>query len=278
MTADRDLQRLVEALRSPARPDELSGATGVLNAMVSAHTNPKGPSRMFRISATAKTALFASIGVVSLAGVAAATGAIDLPLVHVSSHSNTVADATVATTDSSTTEPITVAAATGDVTVTSNAPEPTDASTTTTTEAETDDTSATTGADTATGAAADSNGVVCVDGNHGATVSGVAKSDHKSGDQHSAVNHGDAVSAAAHSGCGKNNDDTTDATNDAGDDSSTTATTEGETESSDAPKGRGHSSVTTVATSATTVGVDVATTAKAHGNSDKGSNGNSEKD
>jgi hypothetical protein len=197
---------LLSALRSAARPSELAAEDAVLVAMAAGLAladPPESPRRttMLKKFLSTRFAAAAAIGVLSMGGVAAAaSGSVQTALANAVSP---LAD--VVTGDGSTTS--TTVADTTSTTVTGTT-DTTVADTTSTTVASTTVTTDTTVAGSTDPALTPEQQAACdAATNHGEYVSSVARDHSVTG-----VDHGQAVSEAAHSDCGKHADGTTDTT------------------------------------------------------------------
>jgi hypothetical protein len=214
------LAALLGALRQPATAVELRGEVEVVGSMgqvVAAHHGRSAPAgekadrKMLGKFITTK-ALGAALGLVLMGGAAAAaTGQVPDVWPNSSPPASELPATTAPVASSTTTAPETADGAgdAGEPTTTAPLAETTTKAPSGSTASTFDPTAA--GADGSGDAGADASdtgdtgadGVVCADGNHGATVSSVAHDDAVSG-----LEHGAAVSEAARSDCGKaGNDD-----------------------------------------------------------------------
>jgi hypothetical protein len=203
MSDFEDLDDVFGALRSPATPSELSGETGMVDLMASHHRAAKGPTTMFT-SRRSRVAVLIAAGVIGFGGVAAAgSGGFDLL-----DSEPEVADSSTTSTTSTTTS----------TTSTTSVPETT-STTSIETETETESETETAevedvvvyGVDADPDPSTEFNEAYCVEGNHGKTVSAVARGE--------APFEGIDPSVAAHSSCGKD-DDENEAVDDDSDDES----------------------------------------------------------
>jgi hypothetical protein len=211
-TPDPSLDSVLNALRSAATAEELSGEAAAISAMASAITdspeglssmNPNGRTPLTRptFSRARRIVGLTAIGVLGVAGVAAAGAGVFVPdnrpkveTVPGTDHSDDTAVETTMVDDES---------------AGSTVPDDTTADSTTDTDAEAEKQKNegavdTTPAGGTTAPAATDTTIVCADGNHGMTVSSVAHATPPG------PGHGAAVSAAAQSDCGKGT--TTDST------------------------------------------------------------------
>jgi hypothetical protein len=197
MSDFEDLDDVVGALRSPATPSELSGETGMVDLMASHHRATKG-STMFT-SRRSRVAVLIAAGVIGFGGVAAAgSGGFDL------------LDSQPEVADSTTTSTTSTSTSTTSTTSTTSVPETTsttsiETETETETEIETESETADVedvvvyGVDADPDPNTEFNEAYCLDGNHGKTVSAVARGE--------APFEGIDPSVAAQSSCGKDDDE-----------------------------------------------------------------------
>jgi hypothetical protein len=210
---DPSLDGLLNALRSAATPEELSGEAPAISAMVSAiadssegtsamqpHEAGK-PLKKWAFTGARRVVGLTAIGVLGVAGVAAAGAGVFVP-------DNRPTIETV-NTDGDSDDTAVETTIGDDESVESTMPEDTTAQTTVGSGTEADDDSDDDAADTTVtdgvtdgSTPTDNTAVECADGNHGKTVSSVAKATPPG------PGHGAAVSAAAQSDCGKDSTDT----------------------------------------------------------------------
>jgi hypothetical protein len=183
-----EFDKIIEALRSSANAAELSGEDADLEAMASTLAATPGTVRSFGSARSLRVVAVVAASLIGMGGIAAAGAATLRPARDdgKTSTADTVADTTLPeTTIPETTVPETTA------------PE------TTIPETTVPDTAAETLVDDPT---TEFDETQCAEGNHGATVSSIAK------ETPPGPGHGEVVSEAAHSSCGKDADD--DATDD----------------------------------------------------------------
>ena len=212
---DPSLDGLLNALRSPATSDELSGETTAISAMVSAiadstegitsmsPTARRTPLTRPTLARSRRIIALTAIGVLGVAGVAAAGAGVFVPDNRPSiesDHDNddegvetTIADDESAETTMPATE--TSVADENNANDENDETDETDENDENESDDDSKDAAETTVADES--APADGTEVVCADGNHGMTVSSVAHATPPG------PGHGAAVSAAAQSDCGK---------------------------------------------------------------------------
>jgi hypothetical protein len=183
-----EFDKIIEALRSSANAAELSGEDADLEAMASTLAATPGTVRSFGSARSLRVVAVVAASLIGMGGIAAAGAATLRPARDdgKTSTADTVADTTLPeTTIPETTVPETTV------------PE------TTIPETTVPDTAAETLVDDPT---TEFDETQCAEGNHGATVSSIAK------ETPPGPGHGEVVSEAAHSSCGKDADD--DATDD----------------------------------------------------------------
>ena len=199
-----DLDSLLGPLRDPATPAELASERATVDLMISSHRNPKG-NRMFN-SRRARVATFIAAGVIGFGGVAAAgggigrTGPADTPEVDPAPQTREVEEIEqeeeVEVEEITTTTAAVAVEESDDDSFSDEVAKATVAAVAVETEGSNDN------PDT------DFNEDDCLVGNHGKTVSEVAR-----GDNPDYVNV--EVRDAAHSDCGKSDDDATEVDDDA---------------------------------------------------------------
>jgi hypothetical protein len=241
--AQPELDALLDVLRQPARPDELTGEQAAVAAMAAAlaSSHQEGLSP---VPVTKHTRKLAAVGVAAaliLGGVTAAAASVlsgssndnrvEIPSQPGSSTTSTSMETTTSSSVPETTSSSSSVPETATTAVTDNTTNSTDDDTTDSTD---DTTNSTVEDDTATT-------IDCPDGvqNHGDFVSDVAR------DTASGPGHGEAVSAAARSDCGK------DSTSTSAPDPGTTATTDdngGDEDHSGPGRGDDHAATTTATT------------------------------
>jgi hypothetical protein len=188
-----DLDKVVSALRSEATPAELAGEGTAVDAMASIMASAPATVRAFGSPRSLRVVAVVAASLIGMGGIAAAGAATfrpstdrgdlrsaDTVVADIVAH-DTVDEATTTTTTTTIPGPTTVLDVTDDAGDVGVAPLVDDPAT------EFDETQ-------------------CAEGNHGATVSSIAK------ETPPGPGHGDEVSIAAHSSCGKNatDDDATD--------------------------------------------------------------------
>ncbi|HWM19711.1 MAG TPA: hypothetical protein VNO51_08475 [Ilumatobacteraceae bacterium] len=182
-----EFDKIIAALRSSASADELSGEDAAVEAMASTLASTPSTVRSLGSARSLRVVAVVAAGLIGMGGIAAAGAATLRPARDTAeiSTADTVVDTTtpasvVATTSPATTSPATTVAET---------------------------TVPGTGVETLVDdPATEFDETQCAEGNHGATVSSIAK------ETPPGPGHGEVVSDAAHSSCGKNADD--DATDD----------------------------------------------------------------
>lgn len=195
-----DLEELLAELRAPAQPGELDGETSIVAAMTSAHhasgvtTMTPGRSRRARVAA------MIAAGVIGFGGVAAA-GPGGFDVLGSGSPDDTTAPETSTTTTTS--APTTTSTTTSTTSTSTSTTTTTTSSTavTSTTSAETTTPTSVVSALSVDDPTTEFDETQCAEGNHGQTVSSVAQS------VPPGPGHGEQVSIAAHSSCGKDADD-----------------------------------------------------------------------
>jgi hypothetical protein len=219
-----ELARMLDALRSPARPSELAGRDERLRTMAEATAEARGIAQMHHLIGRKRVAVAVASGVLAVGGMAAAGAGTfvsdERPTLTSEPPTTDPATTDPATSEPPTTDPATPDPATTEPPTTDPAtPDPATTEPPTTGPATPDP--ATTEPPT-TDASVDGD-LECADGNHGKTVSSVAHETPPGPD------HGEAVSEAARSDCGKSDDDGDDEADDGGadvDDEATADTTD----------------------------------------------------
>jgi hypothetical protein len=178
-----EFDRVIAALRSGANPAELAGEDVALEAMASTFASTPGTVRSLGSARSLRVVALVAASLIGMGGIAAAGAATLRPArdTREISTADTVVDTTTPDTVVDTTTPDTVVDTTVPVTTLSAV----------LAEALVDDPTT------------DFDETQCAEGNHGATVSSIAK------ETPAGPEHGDVVSEAAHSSCGKNADETT---------------------------------------------------------------------
>jgi hypothetical protein len=183
-----ELDRVIGALRSPATAPELAGEETAVDAMAATMVSMPATVRTFGGPRSLRVVAVVAASLIGMGGIAAAGAATFRPSADrgdvrsaATVVDNTVVDDTVVDDTSTTT-----------ISSSTTVPDDTVA----------DDISDDTGAALVDDPATEFDETQCADGNHGATVSSIAK------ETPSGPGHGDEVSVAAQSSCGKDTDDT----------------------------------------------------------------------
>jgi hypothetical protein len=212
-----EFEKVIAALRSGANPAELAGEDAALEAMASAFASTPAVIRSFGSARSLRVVAVVAASLIGMGGIAAAGAATLRPTRdtgEISTADTTTPDTADSTTPGNVVKATTIQAA-ADTTI------PVTTVSDLLAEPLVDDPTT------------DFDETQCAEGNHGATVSSIAK------ETPPGPGHGDEVSIAAHSSCGKNaDDDTTDDT--IADDDTTDDTTVAATDDDSPGNSAGH--------------------------------------